>query len=64
MGYLLINGRAAINQTPTFDTAIVNKQYVDNKFSSISVPQPYDATTNPTGYLRITDLPIYDGTVV
>lgn len=64
MGYLLINGRAAINQTPTFDTAIVNKQYVDNKFSSISVPQPYNATTNPTGYLRITDLPIYDGTVV
>ena len=31
---------------------------------TIAIPQPYNATTNPTGFLRITDLPIYDGTVV
>jgi hypothetical protein len=28
------------------------------------IPQPYNATTNPTGYLTINDLPIYDGTVI
>lgn len=29
-----------------------------------AVPQRYNASTNPTGYLTISDLPVYDGTVV
>lgn len=50
--------------SPNTNNDAANKQYVDTAISGISIPQPYDATTNPTGYLRITDLPIYDGTVV
>lgn len=63
-GYLYIDGCVQCGNIPTYNYDLTNKQYVDNKFSSISVPQPYNATTNPTGYLTINDLPIYDGTVV
>ena len=51
-------------RAPRNNDDAANKQYVDTAISGISVPQPYNASTNPTGYLRITDLPIYDGTVV
>lgn len=30
-------------------------------FVQAAIPQPYNASTNPTGYLTINDLPLYDG---
>ena len=52
--------------TPTgtssdYDTYIASKKYVDDLVSAISIPQPYNVSTNPTGYLTINDLPLYDG---
>ena len=49
--------------TPTANTDAANKAYVDNAVAGITVPQRYNASTNPTGYLTINDLPLYDGSV-
>jgi hypothetical protein len=50
-------------------TLTANRGYIlpdkDGTFAFTSdIPQHYNATTNPTGYLTLSDLPIYDGTVV
>ncbi len=45
-------------------TKVATTTYVDTAISGISIPQRYNASTNPTGYLTISDLPIYDGTVI
>jgi hypothetical protein len=50
--------------TPTTNTGAANKKYVDDSISGLTIPTAYNATTNPTGYLTINDLPTYDGTVV
>ena len=36
-------------------------QYLANNGTWQNIPQPYNASTNPTGYLTINDLPLYDG---
>jgi hypothetical protein len=46
---------------PTANLQAATKQYVDNSIAAISVPQRYNASTNPTGYLTMSDLPLYDG---
>ena len=38
-------------------------QYLANNGTWQNIPQPYNASTNPTGYLTINDLPLYDGSV-
>lgn len=53
--------------TPTSgdsSTKVATTAFVGTAISNISIPQPYNASTNPTGYLTINDLPIYDGTVI
>jgi hypothetical protein len=53
--------------TPTSgdsSTKVATTAFVGTAISNISIPQRYNASTNPTGYLTISDLPIYDGTVI
>lgn len=40
-------------------TKVATTAYVD-----AAIPQVYNASTNTSGYLTMTTLPIYDGTVV
>lgn len=59
-GYII----AATPSTNDSSTKVATTAFVDTAISNISIPQRYNASTNPTGYLTISDLPIYDGTVI
>ena len=54
---------------PSLDTEAANKKYVDDLWTSTKIINtlgytPYNGTTNPNGFLTLSTLPIYDGTVV
>ena len=50
--------------TPTEDGDAVNKKYVDDAVAGLTVPTKVSDLTNDSGYLTLSTLPIYDGTVV
>ena len=60
------------NKVTALDSASTDSQYPSAKaaydmvqaaIASIAIPSRYNATTNPNGYLTLSDLPIYDGSV-
>ena len=53
------NNNSLTQATLTFGTSTT--QYLANNGTWQNAPQPYNASTNPTGYLTINDLPLYDG---
>lgn len=51
---------------PYEDIDGANKRYVDNLWTSTKITNtlgytPYNGTTNPNGYITLSDLPLYDG---
>jgi hypothetical protein len=60
-GNEVLAGKLTVGTAPTANMDVATKKYVDNSIAAISVPQRYNASTNPTGYLTMSDLPLYDG---
>lgn len=51
------------NSTATGDATISLPSSGGTLALTTDIPTPYNSSTNPSGYLRLSDLPIYDGTV-
>lgn len=51
------------NSTATGDATISLPSSTGTLALTDDIPTPYNSSTNPSGYLRLSDLPIYDGTV-